>query len=151
MASVIEDAETYQQSGLIVPSFNLENSNDLVPLTNPASDVTTLRRTSALGSASRGELIFQKCDYQTLVNDEFNTVGTSNLGTVFLIVNAALGAGLLNFPKAFDQAGGIEVALVVQAILVVFVIASLLILAKCSDVNGAETVQVKIQVISCAR
>ncbi|XP_046636826.1 putative sodium-coupled neutral amino acid transporter 7 isoform X2 [Daphnia pulicaria] len=120
MASVIEDAETYQQSGLIVPSFNLENSNDLVPLTNPASDVTTLRRTSALGSASRG---------------------TSNLGTVFLIVNAALGAGLLNFPKAFDQAGGIEVALVVQAILVVFVIASLLILAKCSDVNGAETVQ----------
>jgi sodium-coupled neutral amino acid transporter 7/8 len=66
-------------------------------------------------------------------------------------VNAALGAGLLNFPKAFDQAGGIEVALVVQAILVVFVIASLLILAKCSDVNGAETVQVKIKVISCAR
>ncbi|EFX88038.1 hypothetical protein DAPPUDRAFT_305508 [Daphnia pulex] len=121
MASVIEDAETYQQSGLIVPSFNLEISNDLVPLTNPASDVITLRRTSALGSASR--------------------VGTSNLGTVFLIVNAALGAGLLNFPKAFDQAGGIEVALVVQAILVVFVIASLLILAKCSDVNGAETVQ----------
>lgn len=71
MASVIEDAETYQQSGLIVPSFNLENSNDLVPLTNPASDVTTLRRTSALGSASRGEFIFCKFGCQTLVNDEF--------------------------------------------------------------------------------
>lgn len=121
MASVIEDAETYQQSGLIVPSFNLDNSNDLVPLTNPASDVSTLRRPSSLGNASR--------------------VGTSNLGTIFLIVNAALGAGLLNFPKAFDQAGGVEVALIVQTILVIFVIASLLILAKCSDVNGAGTVQ----------
>lgn len=54
MASVIEDAETYQQSGLIVPSFNLDNSNDLVPLTNPASDVSTLRRPSSLGNASRG-------------------------------------------------------------------------------------------------
>ena len=64
MASVIEDAETYQQSGLIVPSFNLENSNDLVPLTNPASDITTLRRTSTLGNVSRGEFIFHKFDYQ---------------------------------------------------------------------------------------
>lgn len=71
------------------------------------------------------------------------SVGTSNLGTIFLIVNAALGAGLLNFPKAFDQAGGIEVALIVQTILVIFVIASLFILAKCSDVNGAGTVQVE--------
>ena len=69
-------------------------------------------------------------------------MGTSTLGTIFLIVNAALGAGLLNFPKAFDQAGGVEVALVVQAFLVVFVIISLLVLAKCSDVNGASTVQV---------
>lgn len=76
------------------------------------------------------------------------TVGTSTIGTIFLIVNAALGAGLLNFPKAFDQAGGVEVALVVQAFLVVFVIISLLILAKCSDVNGARTVQVIFFVVT---
>ena len=68
--------------------------------------------------------------------------GTGTLSTIFLIINAALGAGLLNFPKAFDQAGGVEVAIVVQLILVVFVILSLLILGKCSDVNGAGTVQV---------
>lgn len=74
--------------------------------------------------------------------NHFVLVGTSTLGTIFLIVNAALGAGLLNFPKAFDQAGGVEVALIVQAFLIVFVIFSLLILAKCSDVNGAGTVQV---------
>ena len=39
---------------------------------------------------------------------------TSTLGSVFLIINAALGAGLLNFPKAFDTAGGVLVAVVVQ-------------------------------------
>ena len=55
MASVIEDAETYQQSSLIVPSYNLDSSNDLVPLTNPAScDLTAVRRTSSLGNVSRG-------------------------------------------------------------------------------------------------
>ena len=31
---------------------------------------------------------------------------TSTLGAIFLIINAALGAGLLNFPKSFDTAGG---------------------------------------------
>ena len=42
--------------------------------------------------------------------------GTSTVATIFLIVNAALGAGLLNFPKAFDQAGGVLVAVLVQVI-----------------------------------
>ena len=42
--------------------------------------------------------------------------GTSTIATIFLIVNAALGAGLLNFPKAFDQAGGVLVAVLVQVV-----------------------------------
>ena len=71
--------------------------------------------------------------------------GTSSFGAVFLVINAALGAGLLNFPKAFNDAGGIEVALTVQAVLLFFVIGSLLVLAKCSDNNGSQTVQVKKQ------
>lgn len=51
MASVIEDAETYQQSGLILDA----DGSDLVPLTNPAAsaDLTVLRRTSSLGTVSR--------------------------------------------------------------------------------------------------
>lgn len=64
-------------------------------------------------------------------------------------MNAALGAGLLNFPKAFDQAGGIEVAIAVQALLILFVVTSLVILAKCSDANGATTVQVFAEYIFC--
>ena len=40
--------------------------------------------------------------------------GTSVLGAVFLIVNAALGAGLLNFPQAYGQAGGVLAAMSIQ-------------------------------------
>jgi len=112
MASVIEDAETYQQSSPMV-------ADDIVPLTNPSSDLTA-RRSSAANA----------------VRD-----GTSIIGTIFLVVNAALGAGLLNFPQAFDQAGGIEVAMIVQAVLVFFIILSLISLAKSSDGNGSGTVQ----------
>lgn len=42
--------------------------------------------------------------------------GSSRLSAVFLIINAALGAGLLNFPQAFDQAGGIMTAVIVQVV-----------------------------------
>lgn len=45
-----------------------------------------------------------------------NRKGSSWYAAVFLIINAALGAGLLNFPQAFDRAGGITVALSVQAV-----------------------------------
>ena len=50
MASVIEDAERFE------PHLG---GNDLVPLTNPATDLTslTLRRTSSLGNISRGNKI----------------------------------------------------------------------------------------------
>ncbi|PSN36759.1 putative sodium-coupled neutral amino acid transporter 7 [Blattella germanica] len=67
--------------------------------------------------------------------------GSSRLSAIFLIVNAALGAGLLNFPQAFDQAGGIVTASVVQAVLLVWIMGALLILAHCSDETGATTLQ----------
>ena len=71
----------------------------------------------------------------------FNPSGTNTLFTVFLIVNAALGAGLLNFPKAFDKAGGVGVGLAVQAVLLVFILIALVVLAYTADQNAAETIQ----------
>ena len=35
---------------------------------------------------------------------------------MFLVVNAALGAGLLNFPQAYQQAGGVVIAILIQAV-----------------------------------
>ncbi|KAL3244764.1 hypothetical protein MRX96_018571 [Rhipicephalus microplus] len=82
------------------------------------------------------------------VQDESSTSSTSNghkgsswISAVFLIINAALGAGLLNFPHAFDQAGGIAVALSVQAVLLVFVVGALLVLAYCARQHDCATYQ----------
>ncbi|KAK3086516.1 hypothetical protein FSP39_019509 [Pinctada imbricata] len=67
--------------------------------------------------------------------------GSSWYASVFLVVNAALGAGLLNFPDAYQQAGGVLVAVVIQAIMLVFVVFAILILAYCSDINQTATYQ----------
>ena len=42
--------------------------------------------------------------------------GTSTFGAVFLIINAALGAGLLNFPLHFHKAGRARVLYSLQSI-----------------------------------
>lgn len=42
--------------------------------------------------------------------------GTSPLAGSMMIVNAALGAGLLNFPAAFHEAGGVIAANIVQLV-----------------------------------
>ncbi|KYM75365.1 Putative sodium-coupled neutral amino acid transporter 7 [Atta colombica] len=67
--------------------------------------------------------------------------GAGVLGTIFLIVNTTLGAGLLNFPQAFDKAGGIGTCTVAQLVLLVFITASLVILASCSNSTGTDTMQ----------
>lgn len=52
----------------------------------------------------------------SLLNRNFGLGESSTLAAVFLLVNAAMGAGLLNFPQAFDQAGGIWAAVLVQLV-----------------------------------
>lgn len=42
--------------------------------------------------------------------------GVSPLGAVVIVVNAALGAGLLNFPAAFSMAGGITAGVTLQMV-----------------------------------
>lgn len=41
---------------------------------------------------------------------------TTWYASVFIVINAALGAGLLEFPYAFSQSGGIAAALIVQGV-----------------------------------
>lgn len=56
-------------------------------------------------------------------------------------MNATLGAGLLNFPQAFDKAGGIASASIVQLAFLVFITGALVILAHCSDVTNTSSMQ----------
>lgn len=72
-------------------------------------------------------------------NDENS--GTGVWSTIFLIVNATLGAGLLNFPRAFDEAGGLINSVGAQLFFLVFITAALVILANCSDATGTCSMQ----------
>ncbi|KAI4488690.1 hypothetical protein M0802_011398 [Mischocyttarus mexicanus] len=67
--------------------------------------------------------------------------GSSMLGLIFLIVNATLGAGLLNFPQAFDKAGGIATSIIIQLGFLIFITAALIVLANCSDFTDSNTIQ----------
>ncbi|XP_076879215.1 sodium-coupled neutral amino acid transporter 7 isoform X2 [Brachyhypopomus gauderio] len=73
--------------------------------------------------------------------------GTSSFGAVFIVVNAALGAGLLNFPAAFNMAGGVIAGVVLQMSLLIFIITGLVILAYCSQVSNESTYQEVIRAV----
>ena len=77
--------------------------------------------------------------------NNYNPGGTNDLFTVFLIVNAALGAGLLNFPKAFDESGGILCAVLVQLFLIVFIVIALNILAYAADKSASGGLSATLQ------
>lgn len=76
--------------------------------------------------------------------------GTSAFAAVFIVVNAALGAGLLNFPAAFNMAGGVVAGVVVQMCLLIFIITGLVILAYCSQVSNEGTYQEVVRAV-CGR
>ena len=63
----------------------------------------------------------------------YNPRGTNSIYPIFLIVNVAMGSGILNFPKAFDEAGGILVATTVHVILLMFIVMGFLVLAHTAD------------------
>ncbi|XP_076244781.1 sodium-coupled neutral amino acid transporter 7 [Calliopsis andreniformis] len=77
----------------------------------------------------------------SLRNEQPNRSGTGVLSTIFLIINATLGAGLLNYPQAFDKAGGIATGIITQCVLLVFITVTLVILANCSDITNTSTMQ----------
>uniref|UniRef100_A0A023GBI6 Putative amino acid transporter ixodes scapularis amino acid transporter n=1 Tax=Amblyomma triste TaxID=251400 RepID=A0A023GBI6_AMBTT len=57
----------------------------------------------------------------------------------FLLVNSALGAGVLNYPAAYDRAGGILAATLLQILMICLNVVTMLILGYCSDLNGDST------------
>ncbi|XP_056135150.1 putative sodium-coupled neutral amino acid transporter 8 [Lampris incognitus] len=64
-----------------------------------------------------------------------------SVGAVFILLKSALGAGLLNFPWAFDKAGGVTTAVSVEMVSLVFLISGLVILGYASSVSRQNTYQ----------
>uniref|UniRef100_A0A8D2ZEX4 Amino acid transporter transmembrane domain-containing protein n=1 Tax=Scophthalmus maximus TaxID=52904 RepID=A0A8D2ZEX4_SCOMX len=64
-----------------------------------------------------------------------------SFGAVFIMLKSALGAGLLNFPWAFQKAGGVTTAVAVEMVSLVFLISGLVILGYASSVSRQKTYQ----------
>ncbi|XP_012272242.1 putative sodium-coupled neutral amino acid transporter 7 [Orussus abietinus] len=90
---------------------------------------------------SNSEIVLSTAMGPSMTLREQERRGTSLLGTVFLIINSTLGAGLLNFPQAFDKSGGIATAIIIQFAFLVIITATLIILANCSNITNTVTVQ----------
>ncbi|XP_076989781.1 solute carrier family 38 member 8 [Tamandua tetradactyla] len=65
----------------------------------------------------------------------------SSLGAVFILLKSALGAGLLSFPWAFQRAGGLGAAFLVELVSLVFLASGLVILGYAASVSGQYTYQ----------
>lgn len=116
------DQEENREQSHIVPPANVikdENTSLLSPLTSTVGD-------------SMG---------QTTDLTPRNVVGTSWVASVFIVINAALGAGFLAFPKAYDRTGGVAIALLMQSVMLVFAFIALILLAYCADLCNAATYQ----------
>ncbi|KAM7406179.1 hypothetical protein PAMP_000573 [Pampus punctatissimus] len=64
-----------------------------------------------------------------------------SFGAVFIMLKSALGAGLLNFPWAFQKAGGVKTAISVELVSLVFLISGLVILGYASSISRQKTYQ----------
>ncbi|XP_013887784.1 putative sodium-coupled neutral amino acid transporter 8 isoform X2 [Austrofundulus limnaeus] len=68
-----------------------------------------------------------------------------SVGAVFIMLKSALGAGLLNFPWAFQRAGGVRSAVSMELISLVFLTSGLIILGYSSSVSGGGTYQAVVK------
>ncbi|KAM9375744.1 putative sodium-coupled neutral amino acid transporter 8a [Pholidichthys leucotaenia] len=67
------------------------------------------------------------------------------IGAIFIVLKSALGAGLLNFPWAFERAGGIHSAVTLELISLVFLVSGLIILGYSSSISGQCTYQAVVK------
>lgn len=88
-------------------------------------------------------------EYEVEVNDADNhpsaTPLTGTFSAIFIVVNAAMGAGLLNMPQAFSYAGGIVSGMMIQLGFFIFILSSLVMLGYCAKVYNCATYQEVIQ------
>ncbi|XP_026570229.1 putative sodium-coupled neutral amino acid transporter 8 [Pseudonaja textilis] len=65
----------------------------------------------------------------------------SSFGAIFILLKSALGAGLLNFPWAFNKAGGMAPAIYVELGSLIFLISGLVILGYAASISTQTTYQ----------
>lgn len=64
---------------------------------------------------------------------------TTWIMAAFLLINAALGAGLLNYPVAYDRLGGIFYATILQCFAAILMISTILVLVYCAQIHNEDS------------
>ncbi|XP_040185031.1 putative sodium-coupled neutral amino acid transporter 8 [Rana temporaria] len=72
---------------------------------------------------------------------ECGSPNLSSMAAIFIMLKSALGAGLLNFPWAFNKAGGTHASVLVELVSLVFLISGLVILGYASSLSSQSTYQ----------
>ncbi|KAM5138871.1 solute carrier family 38 member 8 [Mantella aurantiaca] len=72
---------------------------------------------------------------------ECGSPSLSSIGAIFIMLKSALGAGLLNFPWAFNRAGGTHTSIMVELGSLIFLISGLVILGYASSLSSHSTYQ----------
>ncbi|OCT84337.1 putative sodium-coupled neutral amino acid transporter 8 [Xenopus laevis] len=72
---------------------------------------------------------------------EGGTPSLSSIGAIFIMLKSALGAGLLNFPWAFNKVGGTNTAIMVELGSLIFLISGLVSLGYASSLSKQSTYQ----------
>lgn len=67
--------------------------------------------------------------------------GLSSFGAVCIMLKTTLGAGLLNFPWAFNKAGGVYTSIAVEMVSLIFLISGLVMLGYASSITKESTYQ----------
>lgn len=67
--------------------------------------------------------------------------GTPWYISIFIIVNSILGAGMLNFPSAFHESGGIVSSVVCQLVVTVILVFSLIGFVRCAQLFNSASYQ----------
>lgn len=64
---------------------------------------------------------------------------TTWIMAAFLLINAALGAGLLNYPVAYDRLGGIFYATLLQCFAAILMISTIMVLVYCAQIHNEDS------------
>nr|XP_045611689.1 putative sodium-coupled neutral amino acid transporter 7 [Procambarus clarkii] len=124
--------------GLVTPHVHDPNHNHNYLHSLHDEDDLALLTDQEAAYDEHQEVLFASCQLSSIYGEDS---GITWGKAMFLIVNAALGAGLLNFPKAFHESGGIVSGNLIHIIFTSFALGSLIIIAKCSNEHNCKTYQ----------
>ncbi|KAG8143902.1 hypothetical protein E2320_001046, partial [Naja naja] len=104
-------------------------------------DLIAIKHPTLLFFSDMEELARESISLLAKPSLESDSPQLSSFGAIFILLKSALGAGLLNFPWAFNKAGGMAPAIYVELGSLIFLISGLVILGYAASISTQTTYQ----------